>query len=143
MKLRKAQSFSERGLTLVEIMVVLIILGIVMTWLGGKLFGSGDKMKYEITKLKIKDIGSSIEQFQLRYNALPSSLNELIQCGEKTGPDCIPITNQESLKDAWGSPFLYTLESGGRSYRIKSLGADGKDGGEGVNSDPFGTGPGM
>ena len=133
--------YSEAGLTLVEIMVVLIILGIVMTFLGGRLFGAGDKAKRKLTELKISQIGSYIEQYQLQYNALPQSIDDLARCNERTGSDCVPIMKEEDLKDAWGNPLGYTLEEGGRRYRIKSLGADGKEGGEGVDADPFGTGP--
>ncbi len=131
----------EAGFTLIELMVVIIILGILMGWLLGNVMGGGDKAKAQINKVKIKELGSKIELFQLQYNALPSSLEELTACSEKTGPDCVPITNEESIKDSWGNKFIYTLESGGRTYRIKSLGADGVEGGEGVNFDSFGTGP--
>ena len=122
-------------------MVVLIILGIVMTFLGGRLFGAGDKAKRKLTELKISQVGSYIEQYQLQYNSLPTSIEDLTRCNERTGSDCVPIMKEEDLKDAWGNTFSYTLEEGGRRYRIKSLGADGKEGGEGVDSDPFGTGP--
>jgi len=132
---------AERGLTLIEIMVVLIILGIIMTWLGGRLFGAGDKAKAQLTKIKIQELGQLVSQFQLQYNALPSSLEDLTRCTEKTGSGCIPLTNEENLKDAWGNRFIYTLESGGTTYRVKSLGRDGKEGGEGVDFDLYGTGP--
>lgn len=131
----------ERGLTLIEIMVVLIILGIVMTWLGSRLFQAGDTAKRRLTELKIKEIGSQIGQFQLQYNTLPSGLEDLTKCTERTGSNCIPITKDENLTDAWGNRFLYSLEDGGRRYKITSYGADGKAGGEGVDGDPFGTGP--
>jgi len=120
---------------------LLIILGLVMTFVGGKILGAGDKAKADLTKLKIKDIAASIEQYQLRYNSLPPSLTSLVQCTAETGDDCVPITKEDSLKDAWGNTFTYALENNGRSYRIKSFGADGKDGGTGVDFDVFGTGP--
>lgn len=132
---------AERGLTLVEIVVVLIILGLVMTFLGGKVLGAGDKAKADITRLKIKDIASSIEQYQLRYNSLPQALVGLTQCTAETGADCVPVAKEDSLKDAWGNDFVYTLQNDGRTYMVKSFGADGKEGGSGVDFDIFGTGP--
>lgn len=128
----------ERGLTLVEIMIVLVILGLVMTWLGGKIMGAGGKAKAKITQLKIQEIGQYIEQFCLQYNSVPSSLDELVHCSDKTGPGCIPLTKEDNLKDAWDNKFIYSVE--GNGYRVKSLGADGKEGGEGVDFDFFGTG---
>lgn len=130
---------SQAGLTLIEIMIVLIILGVVMTWLGGRIIGAGEKNKAQITKLKIQEIGQLLEQFCLQYNSVPSGLDDLVRCTDKTGPGCIPVTREENLKDAWGRSFVYSVE-GENSYRIKSLGADGKDGGEGVDFDLFGTG---
>ena len=130
-----------RAFTLIELMVVIIIIGILMGWLLGNVMGGGDKAKAQINKVKLKELKSKIEVFQLQYNTLPASLDELVHCSERTGLDCVPITNEEGLKDSWGSRFLYTLENSGRSYRLKSLGADGREGGEGVDFDSFETGP--
>ncbi|MEZ4754739.1 MAG: type II secretion system protein GspG [Bdellovibrionota bacterium] len=141
-KIKKSRSLrSEAGLTIVEIIVVLIILALVTTFLGQRLFGAGDKAKVSITKLQMKEIGAAIEQFRLQYNSLPGNLGDLTQCTEATGPGCVPILQEDQIKDAWGTPFAYTLESGGRAYRITSLGANAQQGGEGVDFDVFHTGP--
>lgn len=132
---------SERGLTLVEIIVVLIILSLVMTFVGGKILGAGDTAKSELTKGMMKDITMSIEQFRLRYNQLPPNLESLTQCTDITGPGCAPIRKAETLKDAWGNKFIYSLDGNGSTFKIKSLGADGREGGEEVNYDIFVTGP--
>lgn len=137
----KARALSERGLTLVEIVVVLIILSIVGTFLIGKVLGAGDSAKMDITKMKMTEVKSAIEQFQLRYNTLPGSIDSLIKCTEETGADCIPVLKEEQLKDAWGTFLIYERQGDGRSYRIRTLGADRRDGGEGVNYDAFVTGP--
>ncbi len=97
--------------------------------------------KANLTKIMLKDVQSNIEQFRLQYNSLPSSLEDLTRCSEKTGPGCIPMARLEQLKDSWGNQFAYALENGGRAYRIKSFGADGRDGGEGVNYDITVSGP--
>lgn len=130
---------SSAGLTLVEIMIVLVILGVVMATIGSKIVGAGDKAKRDLTDLKLQQLKSDIEQYQLRYNSLPSSLEDLTRCTENTGQGCLPIANEESVKDAWGQPFIYALN--GRAYVIRSVGADGRDGGEGVNFDISVEGP--
>ncbi len=132
---------SEVGLTLVEIMIVLVILAIVMAFLGRKLIGAGDKAKANITNLQMKELQNDIEQFRLAYNSLPDSLQDLAHCTQKTGQGCVPITKEDSLKDAWGNPFSYAIQDNGRRYQIKSLGADGRDGGEEINYDISVTGP--
>ncbi len=132
---------SETGLTLIEIMVVLIILSLVMAWLGTGLFAKGDEAKQRLTQLKIKEVGNLIGQFQLQYNKLPTSLEDLTRCTEATGQNCIPVTSEDKLADAWNNKFTYSTEESGRRYRIKSLGRDGREGGEGADADLFGTGP--
>ena len=130
----------QHGFTLIEIMVVLIILVILMTVFGGKIFGAGDRAKANLTRIQIKQIASNIEQFRLMYNKVPSSLESLVKCTAETGDACTPLANEDSLLDGWGHPFVYTVE-GDRGFRLKSLGADGKEGGTEVDSDIQGSGP--
>lgn len=136
-----SRAFSEQGLTLIEILVVLIILGIVMTFLAGKILGAGDQAKADLTKIMMKDIQGKIEQFRLRYNAVPASLDGLLCRGVSAEGGCIPVATEEGLNDAWGNRFVYQLDGGGRAYKIKTFGADGRDGGDGVNFDFSVSGP--
>lgn len=133
---------SQSGLTLVEIIVVLVILSLLMGFLANNLFSSGDKAKAGLNELQMKRVQNYINQYQLRYNALPQSLNDLIQCNQDTGSNCLPVADSEAdLKDTWGTEYRYSLESGGRGYILKSLGADRADGGTGADSDFTITGP--
>ena len=141
--LRASKRSSEHGLTLVEILVVLVILGLVGGFLVSRFMAGGDKAKANLTKLKLEQIKSGIEQYRLMYNALPRDLADLTRCNEKTGQGCIPIYEPESdaLFDAWGSPFTFSLQGNGRRYTIQSLGADGVSGGQGVDFDVSISGP--
>jgi len=133
---------SESGLTLVEIIVVLVILTVLMTMLGQGLFGKAEKAKADLTMMRIKQVQGLINQYQLRYNQLPSSMSSLMGCDENTGPNCIPIVDSEDeLQDAWGTMLIYRNEGGGRSYSLTSLGSDRKAGGSGVERDLTVTGP--
>ncbi len=132
---------NKAGLTLVEIIVVLIILASLMAFFGSRLFGAGDRAKADLNNLKLQEIKQAIEQFQLRYSGLPRGLDSLTQCTDETGPGCIPMLKNDSLKDIWGNPFVYTLENSGRSYRLMSLGKDGREGGAGVDFDQSLVGP--
>lgn len=141
MELLRRLKRSHRGLTLVEIIVVLIILAILMTFLGGRILGAGDRAKKQITELKMKSLQSYIEQYQLRYNRLPTALDSLIRCTNDTGPDCIPLTNEDSLNDGWGRAFTYQVDQSGNSYKVQSLGGDGRPGGTDFDYDMTLTGP--
>ncbi len=140
MKIKNYKNRTERGLTLIEIMVVLIILSLIMGFIGSKLFGAADRAKRDINRLRMQDLKSSISEYQLRYNSLPPTLDALVN-----GADGIVgfqrVANPEQISDAWGRSFVYTLENGGRSYKIKTLGADGIEGGTDANFDDEITGP--
>jgi general secretion pathway protein G len=85
----------------------------------------------------MKTLSQKIGEYKLMYNTLPGSLEDLAGCNEKTGPGCVPLidSGDDSLVDAWGTNFIYTLDGSGRSFKITSLGADGRPGGDGVNFD--------
>lgn len=132
---------SQRGLTIIEIIVVLVILTIIMTFLAQRLFGAGERAKVSLTELKMRDLKSKIEIFQLQYGSVPSSLDELVRCSERTGPGCIPLVNEDGIKDAWNSRLSYSASGDNRTYTIKSLGADAKEGGQGADTDILLQGP--
>ena len=129
----------EQGLTLIEIMIVIVLLGLLYTFLIQPILSGGDRSKARITEMALKRIEAQIGIFRLQYNQLPNSLTALAQCNEQTGQGCVPLISADELKDAWGRPFVY--QSDGTAYMIKSLGADGREGGEGVNYDVFVRGP--
>ena len=117
---------AQRGLTLVEIIVVLMMIGIIGAFVGGKVFKAGDKAKAELTRAKLNSLKEPIYMFQMRSNSLPSDLRS---------------AEAEDTKDAWGREVQYRITDGGRSYEIKSLGGDGRDGGTGADADIVVTGP--
>lgn len=130
---------AQSGLTLVEIMIVLVILSVVMSVIIGKVVSGGDKAKRQITELQMEQLKADIEQFRLRYNTLPRSIEDLSNCTETTGQGCLPITDADSINDAWGNKFTYSAS--GRTYQLQTLGADGVGGGEGVDYDFTVKGP--
>ncbi len=142
MELSTAQKVirNQKGLTLVEIIVVLVILSILIAFLTGGLFSQGEKAKAKINTLHIEKVKSAIGQYQLMNNVLPPDLRSLATCPDGQTA-CVPVADEATLKDAWGTPFSYSLENGGRSYALKSLGSDRKDGGTGVEGDVVVTGP--
>lgn len=117
---------SQRGLTLIEIIIVLVIIGIAMGFLFKTVFSMGDEARVELTKTKMNAAKGPLYLYQMRNNALPQDIKSI---------------EAADLSDAWGRPIQYRLLDGGRSYELKSQGADGRDGGSGVNADIVITGP--
>jgi general secretion pathway protein G len=117
---------SQAGLTLVEIIVVLMMIGIIGAFVGGKVFKAGDKAKAELTRAKLNSLKEPIYMFQMRNNTLPTDLK---------------TAEAEDSKDAWGREVQYRVGDNGRSYELRSLGADGREGGSGADADVTVTGP--
>jgi general secretion pathway protein G len=101
-------------MTLLEILVVLAIIGLVLTFLTKSIFSMGDSAKASLSKTKLEAIKGPLYLFQLQNNTLPQDLKSL------TAVD---------TEDAWGKPIQYRVLDGGRSYELKSLGSDGREGG--------------
>jgi general secretion pathway protein G len=131
----------QRGLTLVEIIVVLIILSILIAFLTGGIFDQGEQAKVKLNQIMMNKVKNFIDQYQLQYNQLPPSLASLTACDQVTGSQCVPLAKENDIKDAWGINLVYTVEGGGRSFKLKSLGADRREGGEGANGDAVIEGP--
>jgi general secretion pathway protein G len=118
----------EKGLTLVEIIIVLIILALVMSFLTKNLFKASSQAKAQLSEQMLNRLKEPLLMFQLKNNTLPQDLSA-------AGVD------QDDLRDAFGNPIQYRLGDGGRSYELKSLGADGREGGTGADLDIVVKGP--
>jgi general secretion pathway protein G len=116
---------AEKGLTLIEIIVVLMMVGIIGAFIGGKVFKAGDKAKAELTRAKLNSLKEPIYIYQMRNSALPQSLAQ---------------AEAEDTKDAWGKEVEYRVMDG-RGYEIRSMGGDGRPGGSGADADIVVTGP--
>jgi general secretion pathway protein G len=128
-----------RGMTLIEILVVLTLIGIVMGIVGGNYLGQGEKAKAKAAKIEIEQIGQTLDLFRLevgRYPTTQEGLQALI-----TAPTGVPNWNgpywkKNTLpKDPWINEYKYASPGQHGAYDLWSYGADGKEGGEGTNKD--------
>lgn len=117
---------NQRGLTLIEIIVVLILLGVISSMVIGRVFKAGDKAKAQATVVKMEQLKGSIGIFQMRANTLPKDLRE---------------AEVDDAMDSWGREIQYRSLDGSRTYELRSLGADGREGGSGADADIKVTGP--
>lgn len=138
----KASARGSLGMTLIEIMVVLTLLGIVMTVLAVNVIGRFEEGKVDAAVLQMKNLETSLLNFKLKYSRYPSTsegLNALVNPPPmKNGrtPGAF-MDNQEQLTDPWGNPFQYfsPATSGNHDYEIVSYGSDGATGGTGTAAD--------
>ncbi len=115
---------AARGMTLLEIMVVIAIIGIVATAIGVGVVGYLNKAKVDACKAQIRNISQALDIYAADSD-YPSSLSVLAE-----GPGA-PL-KEKQLKDPWGQPFIYNYPSarGGGAYDLCSKGPDRREGSE-------------
>lgn len=125
----------QRGFTILEIVIVFILLAGIMAFVGPKIFEQMDKAKTGEAKIRIQQLAGQVEMYKLEVGRLPDSLQALVK--QPPGVDRWngPYAKEADLKDAWGNDYRYTVPGQGKAYDIVSLGADGREGGEGGNRD--------
>ncbi len=128
----------ERGMTLIEILVVIVLISLIAVVVGKNVIGQGDAAKAELNVVKMEKLKNLLGQYRLKFNTYPSSLEGLVKPSaevEKSGKIFVALAGEDDLLDVWGFPFVYKSESNGRSYSITTLGSDGVSGGEGAKQD--------
>jgi len=126
-------------MTLIEILVVLVLIGIVMGIVGGNFLGKGEKAKGDAAKIEINQIGQTLDLYKLeigRYPTTQEGLQALITAPSGTDRWNGPYWKNKAIpKDPWGNEYRYTAPGQHGPFDIVSLGADGKEGGEGADKD--------
>jgi general secretion pathway protein G len=127
------------GFTLIEIMVVVFILGLLVTLVAPKILGRTDEAKWTKAAADLRAIEQALHLYKLDSGAYPTTDQGLQALVTKPSSGVIPARwNPEGYlekvpADPWGHPYLYL--SNGERYTLKSLGADGEEGGEGKYAD--------
>ncbi len=135
----------ERGFTMVELMAVLIILGLLAALVVQNFVGRVDDARVKVTKASLHELHTAINQFHMDTGRWPTEqegLTVLVQqpADVTSWPPGGYIQTVEVPKDGWGRDFIFELlPESGRPFVIKSLGADGQEGGEGYNADLLST----
>ncbi len=131
MRERQWRGSAARGMTLIEIMVVVAILGMIAAVVGVAVMGRFQEAKVQTAQLDIKGFGDGLRLFKLKHSRFPTTaegLAALYQEGFLEG---------EQKKDPWGNDYVY-VQPGQKhpdTYDIMSYGADGKPGGDGEDAD--------
>jgi general secretion pathway protein G len=132
---------SQRGMSLVEILIALTLLGVAGTFVVSSVFDNLREGEIQSTKIQIQKLGDILRDYRRKCGAYPTSeqgLDALVNA-PTTGKECkrYPpngfIENGKIPRDPWDNEFEY--ESTGKKYTIISYGPDGEEGGEGVDAD--------
>ncbi len=128
----------ERGFTLIEIMVVVIIIGLLAALVGPKLFGKVSTARQNAAKAQIELFGTALDTFRLDVGRYPTTEEGLKALREKPSgvegwqgtylPKEIPL-------DPWSNAYVYKCPGEHGEYDLISYGLDRVEGGEGENQD--------
>lgn len=116
---------NRKGMTLVEIMIVLTILAGIMVAVGVAAFDALDRANIKQTKVKLEKISAKVQEYYAFQSpaAMPENIKDLTN-----PPGGEPAYLKEGdIKDAWGQDITYS-KTGNRDYELRSPGPDGSDG---------------
>jgi len=134
---------NNRGFTLIELMVVIVILSLLAVLVGPKIIGRTDDAKIADAKVQIKNLETALKLYKLDNGNYPATEQGLAALVTKPTVGQIPknykaegyLDNKNVPKDPWGNDYIYLSPGEHGDYDLSSLGADGARGGEGKNAD--------
>lgn len=128
------------GFTLLEILIVLTLLGIIVTFVGGKISDNFQRGKIEATRIQINILRDRLKEYERDCNNFPTTeqgLEALVQ--QPAGGACPKyapggyLEGNKVPQDPWGVDYGY--QSDGKTFTIISYGKDGVEGGENFDAD--------
>jgi len=128
----------ERGFSLIELLIVMVILGLLAALVGPRMFGKVGKSKQKIAKTQISLFETALDTYRLDVGKYPTTGQGMQALRANPGgvkkwdgpylPKAVPL-------DPWGNPYQYQSPGEHGDVDIISHGADGADGGEGEDAD--------
>lgn len=131
----------QQGFTLIEIIVVVVIIGILATFVAPKFLGRTDDARITKAHNDIQALESALELYKLDNFTYPTTDQGLESLINKPSSDPVPNNWKQGgyikklQKDPWQRDYLYISPGEKGEIDIFSLGADGIEGGEGANTD--------
>ncbi|MBL8549600.1 MAG: type II secretion system major pseudopilin GspG [Hyphomonadaceae bacterium] len=142
LKAKKERFDAEAGVTLVEMMVVIVIIGLVTAIVVINVLPAQDTARMEKAKADIRTLEQALELYRLdraRYPSGDEGLNALVQAPAPTTGAGAAVPRESYVRrlpnDPWGQPYRYSVPGKNGAYDLYSLGADAQEGGEGANAD--------
>lgn len=127
-----ANTAVEVGMSMIEIMIVVSLIGILMAYIVRNVMGAADNAKKDQTKIAFNMLVQDLQRYKLDNNKYPTTEQGLAAMLQNPGGDVKnwrgPYTEDNKIQDPWGEKFSY--ESDGRTFKMTSSGPDQQMGNE-------------
>ncbi len=129
----------QNGVTLIELMVVLAIIGVLAALIVPNVLGRADDARVTAARTDVGNLMQALKLYKLDNMRYPSPEQGLQALVAKPVSEPVPVNWKPYLdklpNDPWGRPYQYMNPGLKGEVDVLSLGADGKSGGEGHNAD--------
>jgi general secretion pathway protein G len=129
---------SEAGFTLLELLVVIVIIGLLASYVGPKYFSQLGKSEITAARAQIEAFDKALDTFRLdvgRYPLAEEGLSALLVQPAAATKWNGPYLKKEIPKDPWGNAYIYRSPGSKGDFEVISYGKDGQSGGSGDNAD--------
>ena len=126
------------GFTLLELLVVIVIIGMLASYVGPKYFAQIGKSEVTVAKAQLDALAKAVETFRLDVGRFPTASEGLAALMNR--PEAAQGWNGPYLKkaiplDPWQNAYVYQYPVGNNDFKVLSYGKDGKPGGADENAD--------
>lgn len=129
---------ATRGFTLLELLVVIVIIGLLASYVAPRYFSQVGKSEVQVAKAQIESLDKALDMYRLDIHRYPSTEQGLKALVEKPANEPKwrgPYLKKEIPVDPWGNAFIYRQPGTQRDFDLMSYGRDGKPGGGGEDAD--------
>jgi general secretion pathway protein G len=128
-----------RGFTLLELLVVIVIIGLLASYVGPRYFAQLGKSETATARAQLDGLRKALDTYRLDVGRYPSTEEGLaslsVRPAEGSDRWAGPYLSKPVPADPWGHPYQYRSPGATEDYELLSFGKDGKSGGSGENAD--------
>ena len=128
----------DRGFTLLELLVVMVIIGLLAGFVAPRYFAQVGKSQVKAARAQITSLEQALDQFRLdvgRYPTTEEGLDALNAAPASVAGWGGPYLKKVVPADPWGRPYLYKQPGTNAELDLSSFGRDGRPGGTGEDAD--------